>query len=104
MIINPWIFYVVHLCTGFKTIMILIGIFSFCVGTAMCFLEYGTSKKIRNWRSWLYASVIIAVLCTLIPNLDTLLLMTAAKEVEYQQLNFTVDAIRWAMDYAVTFF
>lgn len=104
MVVNPWFFYVVYLCKGFKPLLILGALFSFCFGATVCFMEYGTSKKIHNWKAWILASIVIAIFCTLIPNLDTLLLMNASKLVEYQDFDYTIDTIRWAMDYAAMFF
>lgn len=104
MTVNPWFFYVIHLCTYLKAFMIAAGFIGFAFSGLTLFLNYGTSKVVFNWKLCMILCVIILLICTIMPNRETLLLMNAAELVNYQNLEFNIDTMKRAMDYASTFF
>ena len=110
MIVNPWLFYVMNVCSGAKAFSIAIAFISgaaFCIlgiGYFVCTIdEYEFNKNLENIAKWtLFLFILFTLLYILIPGEDTLLMMQAAKLATTDNVNSVFEALKNAMDYAVS--
>lgn len=110
MIVNPWLFYVVNVCSCLKffasimtivTGVIFCGLGFFCVVSMID--EYEINKIIETVTKWTFFLFILFTLTfILIPGDDTLLMMQAAKLATIDNVNGVFEALKGAIDYAVS--
>ena len=110
MIVNQWLFYVMNVCSClklFSSIMTIVtGIIFFGLG---CFYvvamidEVEFSKSLETAAKWTFFLFILFTLTfILIPGEDTLLMMQAAKLATIDNVNDVFEALKGAIDYAVS--
>ena len=111
MIVNPWLFYVMNVCSClklFSSIMTIVTGIIFC-GLG-CFYaiakidgEIEFNKSLETVTKWTFFLFILFVLTfILIPGEDTLLMMQAAKLATTDNVNSVFEALKSAIDYAVS--
>lgn len=110
MIVNPWLFYVMNVCSClkfFSSIMTIVtGTIFCCLG---CFYvvamldETAFNKNFETITKWTFFLFILFTLTfILIPEKDTLLMMQAAKLATIDNVNGVFEALKGAIDYAVS--
>ena len=115
MIINPMFFYMMALCDNAKMAAIILAV---VCGFAVIFMnvtyfagllncqweaddeEIKPFKNMTKITNFIFIASIIA--CIVIPSEDTLLLMQAAKLTTTDNVNAVFEALKAAMDYAIT--
>ena len=111
MIVNPWLFYVMNFCSClklFSSIMTIVTGIIFC-GLG-CFYaiakiddEIEFIKSLETATKWTFFLFILFTLTfILIPGEDTLLMMQAAKLATIDNVNGVFEALKDAIDYAVS--
>ena len=103
MIVNPWFFYVLQLCSNLKSAVIALGVVLIAVsfGAFISNDVYGTEFPVKKP---LIAGIVLIALYPFIPAKDTLLMMKASEFVTSDNVKLTVDALKQAIDYAATLF
>ena len=109
MIINPMFFYMMHIAETFGTALMIAGpvisvssLFLFMMGSEHWVSE-GTEKKLYKWGvRMIPLGIIILFISLLSPNKETLLRMQAAKLTTTDNVDAVLEALKAAMDYAVT--
>ena len=110
MIVNPWLFYLMNVCSSVKVVAILtmiasaLGSLFFGVGMVVCTLDeqdesIGSCKK--SFAMMFRALVVSAVVVVLVPSKETLLMMQAARLATTDNVNAVFEALKSAIDYAV---
>lgn len=110
MIVNPWLFYAMDVCSYVK---FFAGVMTFVSGMAFIFMAVTYfvytldgcefDKKLKNMtKSIIGLFVIFTLLYLFIPEKDTILLMQAAKLATTDNVNAIFEALKNAMDYAVS--
>lgn len=110
MIVNPWLFYAMDVCCYVK---FFAGVMMFLSGVGFIFLAVGyfvytidgyeIDKKLENMAKRMIGPfVIFTLLYLFIPEKDTILLMQAAKLATTDNVNAIFEALKNAMDYAVS--
>lgn len=109
MIINPMFFYLVQVSENISNAMIIGGpvlsmssivVFMFA---GDYFIDDKTEKILTRWgRRMIPMGIIIFFIGLLIPDRDTLLLMQAARLATTENVNSVFEALKAAIDYAVT--
>lgn len=114
MIVNPWLFYVMDVCYYVK---FFAGVMTFLTGVAFCFMvvvyficmidESEFDKKLKKnieniAKRMIGLFVIFTLLYLFIPEKDTILLMQAAKLATTDNVNAIFEALKNAMNYAVS--
>lgn len=110
MIVNPWLFYVMNVCSClkvFSSIMTIVTGVIFCGLGCFCVVamidEYEFNKIIETVTKWTFFLFILFTLTfILIPGEDTLLMMQAAKLATIDNVNGVFEALKGAIDYAVS--
>lgn len=110
MIVNPLLFYAMNVCSCLKffssimtivTGVIFCGIGCFYVVAMIDEAEFSKSlKTITKWTFFLF--ILFALTFILIPGEDTLLMMQAAKLATTDNVNSVFEALKSAIDYAVS--
>ena len=110
MIVNPWLFYVMNVCSCLKvfaSIMIIVTAIIFC-GLGCFYIaamvdEAEFNKSLETAAKWTFFLFILFTLTfILIPGEDTLLMMQAAKLATTDNVNGVFEALKGAIDYAVS--
>lgn len=101
MIINPWFFYIMQLSDGFRKCLVTVGIIDVIIGI-MIFIDNYTSHIRIPTKRWFAIGVVSLLISQLMPSKDTLLLMKASEFVTYDNVQFTVDTFKSAIDYAAS--
>ena len=110
MIVNPWLFYVMDV---FSYLKFFAGVMTFLTGMAFCLLGIGYfaytingckfDKNVENMaKIAMGLFVVFTLLYILTPSRDTLLLMQAAKLATTDNVNAIFEALKNAIDYAVS--
>lgn len=114
MIVNPWLFYAMDVCSYVK---FFAGVMTFLTGVIFVFLcivyfvctidERESDKKLEKnieniAKRMIGLFVIFTLLYLFIPEKDTILLMQAAKLATTDNVNAIFEALKNAMDYAVS--
>lgn len=110
MIVNPWLFYVMDVCSYVK---FFAAVMTSLTGAALCFLGIGYfaftinecefNKNLENIAKMMIGLfVIFTLLYLFIPEKDTILLMQAAKLATTDNVNAIFEALKNAIDYAVS--
>ena len=110
MIVNPLLFYVANVCSClkfFSSIMTIVTGVIFCGLGCFCVVamidEYELNKIIETVTKWTFFLFILFTLTfILIPGSDTLLMMQAAKLATIDNVNGVFEALKGAIDYAVS--
>ena len=111
MIVNPWLFYVMNVCSClkvFSSIMTIVTGVIFCgLGcfyvVAMIDDDIEFNKSLETVTKWMFFLFILFTLTfILIPGEDTLLMMQAAKLATIDNVNGVFEALKGAIDYAVS--
>ena len=110
MIINPMFFYLMYVSENISVAMIacgvamiVISIIMFIVSGDSLFFDDKTGKSMRRWsKCMIPAGIIFCFIGLLIPDKETLLLMQAARLATTETVNSVFEALKAAMDYAVT--
>lgn len=116
MIINPMFFYLIQVCASVRIAMFIITaglvaamLFVFCIALESNVFpivneddekEWAKAKKNINWL--VTAALLTLAIGLLIPNKETILLMQAAKLTTTDNVNAVFEALKAAIDYAVT--
>lgn len=103
MIINPWFFYVLQLCSNLKSAVMALGMISIAVSFG-AFISNDVDGTEFPVKKPLIAGIVLLALHPFIPAKDTLLMMKASELVTYDNVQLTVDAFKQAIDYAATLF
>ena len=111
MIINPMFFYLMQVSDNIGLAMMAGGpilsissifIFMFMLA-GESFIDKKTEESLfRLGKFMILAGIVIFLVGLLIPNKDTLLLMQAARLATTENVNSVFEALKAAMDYAVT--
>ena len=111
MIVNPWLFYVMNVCSCLK---VFASIMTIVTGVIFCGLgcfyavakiddEIEFNKSLETVTKWTFFLFILFTLTfILIPGSDTLLMMQAAKLATIDNVNGVFEALKGAIDYAVS--
>lgn len=109
MIINPMFFYMIHIADTFGFAMKICGPIVSLSGVILLFISCEISSSdedekqmIRCGKRMILIGIIILFIGLLIPNKETLLLMQAANLATTDNVNAVFEALKAAMDYAVT--
>ena len=109
MIINPMFFYLMQASENvgiamkvFGPIMSLLGILAFLIYNDPYTDENKRESLSRLSKLMIPAGIIILFVGILVPDKDTLLLMQAARLATTENVNSVFEALKAAMDYAVT--
>lgn len=106
-IINPSWFYWIHLVEDLKTILICIAILGAVLSilTLCCLDDWTPDKEKKRMIKLAKISIIISLVCAIafifIPSKQTLIEMQVAKFATYENAEWTIDAIKSAVDYIV---
>ena len=108
MIINPMFFYLMYVSENISIALTICGPLSAIIGCMgygfACDVFYDVEKEkvLATCRSMIVMGIISFFIGLLIPDKDTLLLMQAAKLATTDNVNSVFEALKAAMDYAVT--
>lgn len=110
MIVNPLLFYAMNVCSCLKffasimtivTGVIFCGLGCFYVVAMTDEIEFNKSlETVTKWTFFLF--ILFTLMFILIPGEDTLLMMQAAKLATTDNVNGVFEALKDAMDYAVS--
>ena len=110
MIVNPWLFYAMNVCSClkvFSSIMTIVTGVIFC-GLGCFYIaamvdEAEFNKSLETAAKWTFFLFILFTLTfILIPGEDTLLMMQAAKLATIDNVNGVFEALKGAIDYALS--
>lgn len=111
MIVNPWLFYLMNVCSSLKVVGVLVMIASaigslFFGATYVVVILDDTEEELRPslkkfFTSMVWSLVISSLVVVLLPSKDTLLMMQAAKLATTDNVELVFEALKSALDYAV---
>ena len=121
MIINPMFFYLMHVSGGMRVVLFVISAILLVIAAVLGFIvmvfiidnidylddeDDDDVKKLRKLikfaKMLLFSGLVSLAIGICIPNKDTILLMQAAKLVTTDNVNAMFEALKAAMDYAIT--
>lgn len=108
MIINPMFFYLMYVSENFSMALILIGPITATIGALSFFFAYdmlcGKEQDcvIAFSKRMIPVGIILFIIGLLIPDKETLLLMQASALATTENVNSVFEALKAAIDYAVT--
>ena len=110
MIVNQLLFYAMNVCSClkvFSSIMTIVTGVIFCCLGCFCVVsmidEYEFNKIIETVTKWtFFLFALFALTFILIPGSDTLLMMQAEKLATIDNVNGVFEALKGAIDYAVS--
>ena len=110
MIVNPLLFYAMNVCSCLKLFSSIMTIVTGCVFCGLgCFYvvamldeaEFNKSlETVTKWTFFLF--ILFTLMFILIPGEDTLLMMQAAKLATIDNVNGVFEALKGAIDYALS--
>ena len=110
MIVNPWLFYAMNVCSCLKFFSSIMTIVTGCIFCGLgCFYvvamldeaEFNKSlETVTKWTFFLF--ILFTLMFILIPGEDTLLMMQAAKLATIDNVNSVFEALKSAIDYALS--
>lgn len=110
MIVNPWLFYWMNVCSSVKVVAVLtmiagsLGTLFFGAGAIVCTLdEQDESINLckKCFASLVWILVVSALVVMFVPSKDTILMMQAARLATTDNINAVFEALKSAIDYAV---
>ena len=115
MIVNPLFFYLMHVCDNLDIMAVLVSIFGGAAAVFMtvyywisvfdgCWDEDDKAYKLfKRVIKIVWLVVAVAIVCVIVlPKEETLLMMQAASLATTENVNLVFDALKSAMDYAVS--
>lgn len=111
MIVNPWLFYLMNVCSSAKVVTVLLMIVSAAgalfLGVTLMVAKLDevdedivtVVKRPLTLSCWIFAISTLAVM--FIPSKDTLLMMQAARLATTDNVELVFESLKSAMDYAV---
>ena len=111
MIVNPLLFYVMNVCSCLKVFALIITTVTGIIFCGLgCFYviakiddEFEFTKSLETVTKWtFFLFILFALTFILIPGEDTLLMMQAARLATTDNVNSVFEALKSAIDYAVS--
>ena len=111
-IINPVWFYWLSVCNSLKSVVLAVAVLTAIVSgvffvRACCEADYSdwqdedVKKLLKSCRKYIIVALALFVMFAFVPSKDALIEMQVARFATYENAEWTVDAIKSAVDYIV---